>query len=228
MFIFKRSDNGEEIKTPENWSEVTLGFYIDFFDVVEDLNNKLQEEVDELEGDIGIMQIVTRYPNHFKKIVALLTGIDERVIDQLSFESLISFWSIASRFLKVPKQKKITRFKFDNEWYYMPKSKKDILGNEAPMSEATFGDTIEALQIESLDAKIINNKLSALPYQIAIMCRKKGESYDAEKIRMRAKKFKSLTMDVVWDISFFLTKQKVTLLSHILNYSKEGEMAKKT
>ena len=223
MFIFKRSDNGEEISTPDDWSELTLGTYIKFFDIIEDLNVKLQEEVDEIEGDIGRMNIVIRYPNHFKKIVRLLTGIEEKVVDSLSFESMVSFWTVATIFLTVPKRKKLTRFNFEGEWFYLPKSSKDLLNNEAPMAEATFGDTIEALQIESLNKKLIQNKLSALPYQIAILCKKKREKYDADKVRIRAKKFKNLTMDVVWDISFFLTEQNNILLTHILKFSKEVE-----
>jgi len=50
-----------------------------------------------------------------------------------------------------------------------------------------------------------------LPEQMAILCRKVGEEYDEEAIPDKTEKFKELTMDYVWEFSFFLTTQSVKL-----------------
>ena len=97
----------------------------------------------------------------------------------------------------------------------MPKSKVDYFGNEIDMSEATFGEVVEAMQVQEMSTTFMDNNFKALPYQIAILCRPKDEDYNDQKVNERAELFKELPMSIVWQISFFLIRQKIESLRNI-------------
>ena len=59
---------------------------------------------------------------------------------------------------------------------------------------------------------------------MAILCRKIDEEYDDDIISSKSDKFKQLTMDIVWEFSFFLTMQSVKLTRTFQMFlGKEGE-----
>ena len=47
---------------------------------------------------------------------------------------------------------------------------------------------------------------------MAILCRRIDEEYDDDIIAEKADKFRELTMDVIWEFSFFLIQQSVKLV----------------
>jgi len=57
---------------------------------------------------------------------------------------------------------------------------------------------------------------------MAILCRRADEEYDEELIPEKADKFRKLTMDVIWEFSFFLNHQseKLTTLFHTYSEKK--------
>ena len=56
-----------------------------------------------------------------------------------------------------------------------------------------------------------HGRFDVLPEQMAILCRRPDEEYDDDVIPSKTEKFKELTMDIVWEFSFFLTMQSVKL-----------------
>jgi len=73
-----------------------------------------------------------------------------------------------------------------------------------------------------------NGKFDVLPEQMAILCRKSGEEFDDDIIPSKSDNFKKLTMDIVWEFSFFLTMQSVKLTRTFQMFlGKEGEELEK-
>ena len=75
------------------------------------------------------------------------------------------------------------------------------------------------LYIDDMD----NGRYDILPEQMAILCRRAGEEYDDKLIPEKADKFRKLTMDIIWEFSFFLTHQseKLTKLFHIYSENQQ-------
>jgi hypothetical protein len=72
-----------------------------------------------------------------------------------------------------------------------------------------------------------NGKYDILPEQMAILCRRIDEEYDEDIIPEKADKFRLLTMDIIWEFSFFLTHQslKLTKLSHTYSQNNKQQQA---
>ena len=129
-------------------------------------------------------------------------------------------------FLKEPEYNKIDSFTFKKKKYYLPKSKVDYFGNEIEMAEASFGEVVEAMQIQEMDKSFQENNFKVLPYQIAMLCRRKGEDYNDQIVKERAEVFKELPMDVVWQVAFFLIRQKQKSLKRLLQSLEEARAVK--
>jgi hypothetical protein len=88
------------------------------------------------------------------------------------------------------------------------------------LQKNTYGDFIESTQLEMYIENMKNGRFDILPEQMAILCRKIDEEYDDDVIPKKAEKFKKLTMDIIWEFSFFLTMQNNILLKLSQSYSQ--------
>jgi hypothetical protein len=71
--------------------------------------------------------------------------------------------------------------------------------------------------------------LSALPRQIAILCKKDGEDkglINDALIAKREKAFYKLDMATIWDVGFFLSQHESSLMTLFLTYLRQEEMEK--
>ena len=74
-----------------------------------------------------------------------------------------------------------------------------------------------------------HGRFDVLPEQMAILCREVGEEYDDDIIPEKTEKFRELTMDIVWEFSFFLTMQSIKLTRTFqTSLMKEEEVEEKT
>ena len=97
------------------------------------------------------------------------------------------------------------------------------------MVEENFGTFIEAEQVEINNKRLEKGDLSALPKQIAILCKKKGEEkgiINESVIKKRANAFKKMDMATIWDVGFFLTQHESSLMSLSLTYLLQEGMEK--
>jgi len=94
------------------------------------------------------------------------------------------------------------------------------------MKSSSFGRYIEAEQLEIQSSMIDQGKIEYMPRQIAILCKKEGESekLDDDIIDKRAELFKQLDMATIWDVAFFLNKLEQGLLTSFLTYQAVVEM----
>jgi len=137
-----------------------------------------------------------------RDIFIYLTGISHNEMNMLDVDSVNAAVATFSQTLEEYKPKGIDKFEFEGEEYLFPKEF---------LRRNTFGDYIESTHLESTIEIMKHGRFDVLPEQMAILCRRADEEYDDDTIPAKTEKFKELTMDFVWEFSFFLTMQSVKL-----------------
>ena len=84
--------------------------------------------------------------------------------------------------------------------------------------EGTFGEYIESTQLEMNTEYLKNGRFDILPEQMAILCKAVDEEVDLDNIDEKAKAFRKLTMDIVWEFAFFLNRQTSSSLNVIQTF----------
>ena len=195
MLEIKIQDKNYEI--PTEWKDMTLEYWYGLYAIINKYN-KRDEEGNIIEAEHSTVEVLKMN----KEIFMYLTGIKERQMNNLDLDSVNVAINTFAGTLEEYKPKGIQKFELDGETYYFPKEF---------LKRNTFGDYIEATHLESTIKIMKHGKFDVLPEQMAILCRAAGEEYDDDIIPEKTEKFKKLTMDIVWEFSFFLTMQSVKL-----------------
>ena len=195
MLEIKIQDKNYEI--PTEWKDMTLEYWYGLYAIINKYN-KRDEEGNLIEAEHSTVEVLKMN----KEIFMYLTGIKERQMNNLDLDSVNVAINTFAGTLEEYKPKGIQKFELDGETYYFPKEF---------LKRNTFGDYIEATHLESTIKIMKHGKFDVLPEQMAILCRAAGEEYDDDIIPEKTEKFKKLTMDIVWEFSFFLTMQSVKL-----------------
>jgi hypothetical protein len=201
----------KEYKIPDCWEEMTLDYYCGIYGIIKKYQKTEEEE--KSENDL------TKYFFHQetkmnKELFSYMTGIDEDMINKISISSINSVLACLDDVTKAYEPKNVDFFKFDGETYYFPM---DFLRT------ATFGDYIESQQLEMNTKYLENGRFDILPEQMAILCKQVDEEVDLDNIDKKAKKFRKLTMDIVWEFSFFLNKKTISSLGLIKTFLEKEE-----
>ena len=195
MLEIKIQDKNYEI--PTEWKDMTLEYWYGLYAIINKYN-KRDEEGNIIEAEHSTVEVLKMN----KEIFMYLTGFKERQMNNLDLDSVNVAINTFAGTLEEYKPKGIQKFELDGETYYFPKEF---------LKRTTFGDYIEATHLESTIKIMKHGKFDVLPEQMAILCRAAGEEYDDDIIPEKTEKFKKLTMDIVWEFSFFLTMQSVKL-----------------
>jgi len=186
---------------PNNWKELTLKQWVGMLEILSkyDIGKKNEEERTEVE----IAQSNLDYTVAIRDIFSYLTGLEIEYVNKVKTNDMAAIIDVVNEFLTVKGEPNETTrcFKFKEKLYYFPSPK---------METSTFEDYIEASQLEITNKNMKAGKYAVLAEQMAILCREEGERFDETKIKKKTKMFSNLTMDVVWDFIFFLTKQTNT------------------
>ena len=182
---------------PTDWEDITLKWWCGLYAIISQYNQK-DEEGNPIEVEHSEVEILKMN----RDIFMYLTGIGQNIISKLDMDSVNAAVSTVSELLQEYKPKGIDRFVFEDETYFFPKEF---------LKRNTFGDYIESTHLESTIEIMKHGRFDILPEQMAILCRKADEEYSDEAIPPKTEKFKELTMDIVWEFSFFLTLQSVRL-----------------
>ena len=146
-------------------------------------------------------------------IFAYMTGLTKEEVNLIDVEKVTQVIGCINTLTKEYEPKGLKSFDLDGETYYFPS---EFFRKE------TYGDFIESTQLEMYISDMENGRYDILPEQMAILCRRVDEEYDDDIIPEKADKFRELTMDVIWEFSFFLTHQskKLTTLFHTYSEKK--------
>lgn len=182
---------------PTEWKDMTVEYWCGLYSIINQYN-KRDEEGNIIEEDHSQVQILKMN----RDIFMYLTGLAQSEMEKLDIDSVNAAITAFSGALEEYKPQGIDRFEFEDETYFFPKEF---------LKRNTFGDYIESTHLESTIKIMKHGRFDVLPEQMAILCRKAGEEYDDDAIPSKTDSFKKLTMDLVWEFSFFLTMQSVKL-----------------
>ena len=195
MIQIKIQDKNYDI--PTKWKDMKLNYWCGLYAIINKYNKK-DEEGNIIEEDHSEVELLKMN----RDIFMYLTGLNLNQMEKLDLESVNAAINAFSGALEEYKPKGIEKFELDDKTYYFPKEF---------LKRSTFGDYIESTHLDSTIKIMKHGRFDVLPEQMAILCREVGEEYDDDIIPEKTEKFKELTMDIVWEFSFFLTMQSVKL-----------------
>ena len=218
MIIVKVGD--KKVKIPENYSEITVKEFISIWHI---LHQFKQIEVGEGE-ELNDAQKLVNENNEREvtlELVGHLLGLNKKETKLVDFEQATILVNTFNNFInnqpldKLMTGKGKTYFVFDGEMYYYPKPN---------FEKMTFGEYCEIQQLQSLYVKETKNRFDFIANQMAISCKKKGETKDDYDVEERTKLFENLTMDIVLAYSFFLTS-RIKVLNKSIQTSIPNQVA---
>ena len=161
---------------------------------------------------ISIEDQFKKIPKYYGEVLEILSDIPHEVVLNISSPSITTLYmqylrSMVEGILYYPPDfsaGELEYFDFKGERYYLPASK-EIMGRRVPMVDLTALEFTESADILiALSAMNKDRDLMLLCNLISILCRPKDEKYDEMKSNERAKEFKDLTLDIVWNVFFSL------------------------
>tara|TARA_R100000655_G_scaffold24_2_gene137 strand:+ start:3479 stop:4189 length:711 start_codon:yes stop_codon:yes gene_type:complete len=200
----------KKCSVPNEWSEIKLRDYEKIYTIIK--NGLTKDDLEEIENENETAESITaeqmeRALKNVKinrEIFCVLSGLDKTTINNVDQKDMFETLSLMSNFLNQSTEERFNGkyiqdgFTFKNKRYYFPKEN---------MKQSTFGDFIETSQLDMLAKKQEGGKFAVIAEQMAILCREKDEEFDDNKIEKKKRLFQDLTMDVVWEFVFFLTKR---------------------
>ena len=208
----KSQGESADVVIPTEWKDITLKYWSELSSIIKKHqdNTKLKkksyekryadfDDLDKIMEDIEFVDSVSLN----KDIFAFLTGLSSDDVKNTDINQVNKVIDTIGMLTEEYKPKGIKSFDLDGETYYFPS---DSLRNN------TYGDFIEATQLDMTIEHMKNGRYDVLPQQMAILCRRIDEEFDENEIDEKTKKFKKLSMDIVFEFAFFLTIQSKKLL----------------
>ena len=203
--------NNKEYNIPNKWEEMTLDYYCGLYNIIK----KYQITEEEENSDNDLTEYILMQENKMnKELFIYMTGISEKVMQNVPMDNVVAVIECLNQITEQYDPKGFDSFEFEGDIYYFPI---DFLRT------GTFGDYIESQQLEMNTQYLKNGRFDILPEQMAILCKQVDEEVDLDNIDEKAKAFRRLTMDIVWEFSFFLNKRTLQSISVIKTFSEMVE-----
>jgi len=201
-----------KVDCPNSWKELTLKQWVGMLEILNDHDIGKKKEEEQTEVDIA--QSNLDYTVAVRDIFSFLTNVEKEFVNKINTNDMAAIIDVVNEFLTIKATPNETTkcFKFKGTTYYFPTTK---------MENSTFEDYIEASQLEITNKNMKAGKYAVLAEQMAILCREEGEGFNQTKIKKKTKIFSNMTMDIVWDFIFFLTKQTSTSRTYLQTYLKK-------
>ena len=227
-----QDDKEKEVTIPTDWEDMTVEYYCGIYKIIDnhrkkaelrdkargeknEKNKENQENFFDITKDLELKHLkrsdVLRMN---KELFQYLTKVSDEEMEYIDLEQAYNVLGAVDVLREEYKPKGTDSFIFEEEEYFFPSEY---------LKRNTFGDYIESTQLDMYIDSMTHGRLDALPEQMAILCRRIDEEYDDDKIEEKAEKFKKLTMDVIWEFSFFLTARCRKLTNLLQTYSEERE-----
>jgi len=214
--------NEKEIDVPTSWNNIRFDRFNEFSKLINSQKTEAEfnEEFKHLDEEIRSLEWSLENVRMNTKLACFWTGLSEEEISMCNIEEveeiLTSMDFLNESYVPIA----IDKFKFKGVEYFLPKP---------GMVEENFGTFIEAEQVEINNKRLEKGDLSALPKQMAILCKKKGEErgvINDDVVNKRANAFKKMDMATIWDVGFFLTQHESSLMNLSLTYLLQEETEK--
>ena len=222
----KQDGEEKEVVIPTEWKDMTLDYWCGMITIIKshyDRSNLIKyskeenKEVNHLESylDFSNSQLEDFQNIQLnKELFGYMTGLDKEQMNLIDINSVAKVISVLEKLMEDYKPKDKRTFECDGETYYFPSEF---------LKQNTYGDYIEATQLDMYIESMKHGKFDVLPEQMAILCRRIDEKYDDDIIPEKTQKFRKLSMDTIWEFGFFLTQQnrKLTQLSSMYLAKKD-------
>jgi hypothetical protein len=209
--ISLKSQNIErDVVIPVEWKDITVKYWGELSTIIKKhyqnaANLSDQEKNHEINADIT-QNVKLNHAQILKMnadIFSYITGLTKEEVGLIDVNKVSEVIGCINTLTEEYKPQGMNSFDLDGETYYFPSEF---------FKKETYGDYIESTQLEMYIADMNNGRYDILPEQMAILCRRIDEEYDDDIIAEKADKFRELTMDVIWEFSFFLIQQSVKLV----------------
>ena len=214
----KQEGEEKEVVIPTEWKDMTLNYWCGMISIIKshfDRATLIKNSKEDSKEENHLESYVEFSNNQLeefqsiqlnKELFGYMTGLDKEQMNLVDVNSVAKVISVLEKLMEDYKPQDKRSFECDGETYYFPSEF---------LKQNTYGDYIEATQLDMYIESMKHGKFDVLPEQMAILCRKIDEKYDDDIIPEKTEKFRNLSMDVIWEFGFFLTQQnrKLTQLS---------------
>lgn len=213
----KSQNVDRDVVIPIEWKDITVKYWGELSTIIKKhyADAKQQDEKEESQkhellkkdmlsdivNNIELTDSQTLQMN--SDIFSYITGLSKEETSLVDVSSINKVLSLINKLTEEYKPKGTRSFEFEGETYYFPSEF---------LRKSTYGDFIESTQLDMYIKDMENGRFDVLPQQMAILCRRIDEEYDDDAIDAKSEKFKALTMDIIWEFSFFLTLQTEKLV----------------
>ena len=209
--------DGKKYEVPTEWKDITLSYWCGWYEVIrkhEQICKASMKDDEEYNSEnplsnLNSLQIMNLNVDIFKYI----TKIDDEAVKNINVDSILNAMEFIGKLTEEYVPEGLDGFLYEDKKYFFPKE---------AMYNNTFGDYIEATQLDMTIESMKHGIFDVLPEQMAILCREAGEKYDENLVKEKTEKFKNLTMDTIWEFSFFLSIQSLRLTKVFQMYSEKG------
>jgi len=212
----KSQNFDRDVVIPIEWKDITVKYWGELATIIKKHYTNATEEdkskeenkhhllksplMQDFNKDVKLTDTQTLKMN--ADIFSYISGLTKEETALVDVKQINKVLSLINKLTEEYKPKGTRSFDFEGETYFFPSEF---------FKKNTYGDYIESTQLDMYIKDMENGRFDILPQQMAILCRKIDEEYDDDKIAEKADKFKGLTMDIIWEFSFFLTQQTVKL-----------------
>lgn len=200
--------NGKQKDIPSNWNEMTLEYYCGIYEILQKYKRNEEQDKNDEGKDLSKF-FFTQQIKMYNELFCYMTGVSADDVKKINADEVEAVISSLDNILEEYEPKGMTSFEFEGDIYYFPM---DFYRT------GTFGEYIEATQLELNTQYLKNGRFDILPEQMAILCKKVDEEVDLDNVDEKSAKFKHLTMDIVWEFAFFLNKQTINSLNVIQTF----------
>ena len=212
MLVIEIDGKAKEI--PSYWKEMTLEYYCGIYEILQKYKRTEEQDKND-EGKDLTKFFFTQEIKMYNDLFCYMTGMSKENVKKVKTGEIEAVISSLDNILEEYKPKGMTNFEFEGDIYYFPMNF---------FREGTFGEYIESTQLEMNTEYLKNGRFDILPEQMAILCKSVDEEVDLDNIDDKAKAFKRLTMDIVWEFAFFLNRQTSNSLNVIQTFlGKEAQ-----
>jgi hypothetical protein len=213
----KVSVNGQEYRVPLSVADITLRTHLAIVAEEQNMPTELRQIVEEKDEATRTLMskrlkktvYAKTFLPYYATIVATATGIPrETLLGSRKQEGMpVSmlekwYWQIMSAYARFEYEPGRNTFEIEGQTWTLP---------AGYMEKATFGEFAEAAQYEDAVADVASGNWGAMPNVMAVLLRPEGEAFDPDTfddiVEQRAEIMRGLTMDVAYQVSFFLLER---------------------
>ena len=213
----KSQNVDRDVVIPVEWKDITVKYWGELSTIIKKHYTEATQDVKKEESqkhdllkkdllsditkDIKLTDAQTVKMN--SDIFSYITGLTKEETSWVDINQVNKVLSLVNTLTEEYKPKGLRSFEFEGSTYYFPSEY---------FRKSTYGDFIESTQLDMYIKDMENGRFDVLPEQMAILCRRLDEEYDDDVISEKTEKFRGLTMDIIWEFSFFLTLQTEKLV----------------